>query len=432
LGESSLVSPNKQGVFVTSSLYRRIYSGDSLYSAWRKVKESAFSSSSETIRNEAKDFESQLPKSLSDIQRALSKKTFTFQKQTGVAKTKANGNSRPIVLSPIPNRIVQRALLDALSRIKFVKEALDTPTSYGGIKNKRVSMAVADAKEAISKGAAFHIRSDIAEFFTRIDKARVVELVAPHIKCPDTLALFRAAITTDLANIDVLRRQGLDEIFPLGVEGVAQGSPISPLMANLYLHDFDKTMNDGDVICLRYIDDFLILGKDMGRVDRAFNKAQSELKKLSLHAYQPSATSNKASRGLTASGFDFLGCFVSAGLIQPSKATRERFKNRIKSDLDASIRVMKFSVEAGMISPKGTYSGALQNLDRVILGWGKAFSFCSNGQWIKSLDDYITSALAQYEMEKTNLFKKTNGTAQRTMLGVRLLAAVHSERTEME
>lgn len=416
---------------MASPLYRRIYSMESLHSAWRKVKSSALSSSSESIRNEAKDFESRLPKSLSDIQRALSKKTFTFQQQTGVAKTKANGNSRPIVLSPIPNRIVQRALLDVLqSRIKFVKEALATPTSYGGIQNKRVAMAVTDAKEAISKGAAFHIRSDIAEFFTRIDKTRVMELVAPHIKCPDTVALFQAAITTDLANIDVLRRQGLDEIFPLGVEGVAQGSPLSPLIANLYLHDFDKTMNDGEVICLRYIDDFLILGKDMGCVDRAFNKAQRELKKLSLHAYQPSATSDKASRGLTANGFDFLGCFVSAGLLQPSKATRERFKKRIKSDLDASIRVMKYSVEAGNISPKGSYSGALQNLDRVILGWGKAFSFCSNGQWIKGLDDYITGALAQYEVEKRSLFQKSSGTDQRRMLGVRLLAAAHSERSE--
>ncbi|MCR8934921.1 MULTISPECIES: hypothetical protein [unclassified Pseudomonas] len=210
---------------MTSSLYRRIYSGDSLYAAWRKVKESAFSSSSETIRNEAKDFESQLPRSLSDIQRALSKKTFAFQKQTGVAKLKANGNSRPIVLSPIPNRIVQRALLEALSRIKFVKEALATPTSYGGIKNKRVSMAIADTKAVIAKGATFHIRSDIAEFFTKIDKARVMALVAPHITCPDTIALFRAAITTDLANIDLLRRRRLDEIFPIGVEGIAQGSP---------------------------------------------------------------------------------------------------------------------------------------------------------------------------------------------------------------
>lgn len=417
---------------MASSLYRRIYSGDSLYSAWRKVKESAFSSLSEAIRNEAKDFESQLPRSLSDIQRTLSKKTFTFQKQTGVAITKANGNSRPIVLSPIPNRIVQRALLDALSRIKFVKEALATPTSYGGIKNKRVSMAIADAKVAIAKGAAFHIRSDIAEFFTRIDKARVMRLVTPHIKCPDTIALFQAAITTELANIDVLRRQGLDEIFPIGVEGVAQGSPLSPLIANLYLHDFDKTINDGEVTCLWYIDDFLILGKDMGCVDRAFSKAQTELKKLSLEAYRPFATSDKASRGLTAKGFDFLGCFVSAGLVQPSTATRERFRKRIKSDLDASIRMMKFSVEAGDISQKGSYSGALQNLDRVILGWGKAFSFCSNGQWIKSLDDYITNTLAQYEIEKANLFQKTNGTTQRRMLGVRLLAAVHSERKETE
>lgn len=415
---------------MASSLYRRIYSGDSLYSAWRRVKESAFSSSSETIRNEAKDFESQLPKSLSDIQRALSKKTFTFQKQTGVAKTKANGNSRPIVLSPIPNRIVQRALLDALSRIKFVKEALATPTSYGGIKNKRVSMAIADAKVTIAKGAAFHIRSDIAEFFTKIDKARVMRLVTPHIKCSDTVALFQAAITTELANIDVLLRQGLDEIFPIGVEGVAQGSPLSPLIANLYLYDFDKAMNDGEVTCLRYIDDFLILGKDIGSVDRAFSKAQTELKKLSLEAYRPSATSDKASRGLTAKGFDFLGCFVSAGLVQPSIATRERFKKRIKFDLDASIRMMKFSVEAGEISQRGSYSGALQNLDRVILGWGKAFSFCSNGQWIKSLDDYITSALAQYEIEKAKLFQKTNGTAQRGMLGVRLLAAAHSERSD--
>ena len=415
---------------MASAFYRRIYSGDSLYSAWRKVKESAFSSSSETIRNEAKDFESRLPKSLSEIQRTLSKKTFTFQKQTGVAKTKANGNSRPIVLSPIPNRIVQRALLDALSRIKFVKETLATPTSYGGIKNKRVSMAIADAKAAIAKGATFHIRSDIAEFFTRIDKAHVMRLLAPHIKCPDTVALFQAAITTELANIDVLRRQGLDEIFPIGVEGVAQGSPLSPLIANLYLHDFDKTINDGEVTCLRYIDDFLILGKDMGCVDRAFSKAQTELKKLSLEAYRPSAASDKASRGTTAKGFDFLGCFVSAGLVQPSAGTRERFKKRIKSDLDASIRMMKFSGDAGDIFPKGTYSGALQNLDRVILGWGKAFSFCSNGHWIKSLDDYITGTLAQYEIEKASLFQKTNGTAQRRMLGVRLLAAVHSERPE--
>lgn len=416
---------------MATPLYRRIYSMESLHSAWRKVKSSALSSTSETIRNEAKDFESRLPKSLSEIQRALSKKTFTFKQQTGVAKIKANGSSRPIVLSPIPNRIVQRALLEALqTRIKFVKDALATPTSYGGIPTKRVAMAIHDAKLAISGGAAFHIRSDIAEFFTKIDKARVMGLVAPHIKCPDTVALLQAAITTDLANIDVLRRQGLDEIFPLGVEGVAQGSPLSPLIANLYLHDFDKTMNTGDVICLRYIDDFLILGKDRSCVTRAFNKALKELAKLSLKAYSPSATSGKASSGSTSDGFDFLGCYVSPGLVQPSKGTRDKFKKRIASEMEASLRVMKASIEVGVISPKATYSGALQNLDRVILGWGKAFSFCSNGHWIKGLDDYISNQLALYEAEKAKLFARANGTARRRMLGVRLLSELHSEGRE--
>ena len=416
---------------MTTPLYRKIYSMESLHSAWRKVRSSALSSTSELIRNEAKDFEGRLPKSLSDIQRELSKKTFTFKQQTGVAKTKTNGKSRPIVLSPIPNRIVQRALLDALqTRIKFVKNALATPTSYGGIPSKKVAMALMDARDAISEGAAFHIRSDIAEFFTRVDKVRVMELLAPHIKCPDTINLLRAAITTDLANIDALRRQGLDELFPLGVEGVAQGSPLSPLIANLYLHNFDKTMNTGGIICLRYIDDFLILGKDMGSVDRAFNKAQVELEKLSLNAYSPSTTSDKASRGWTSDGFDFLGCYVSPALMQPSKATREKFKKRIRSELEASLRVMKFSVEAGKISPKATYSGALQNLDRVILGWGKAFSFCNHGHWLKALDDYISNELATYEVEKGKLFAKANSISRRRMLGVRLLSELHSDGRE--
>lgn len=425
------MSPNKQGVFLATSLYRRIYSMESLHSAWRKVKTSALSSTSESIRNEAKDFESRLPKSLFDIQRALSKKTFAFGQQTGVAKTKANGKSRPIVLSPIPNRIVQRALLDVLqAHVKFVKEALSTPTSYGGIPSKRVAMAINDARASISRGAAFHIRSDIAEFFTKIDKGRVVDLVAPHIKCPDTIALFKSAITTDLANIDVLRRQGLDSIFPVGVEGVAQGSPLSPLIANLYLHDFDNAMNTGEIVCLRYIDDFLILGDDSSSVDQAFTKALRELKKLSLTAYRPSAGSDKASRGATSKGFDFLGCYVSPGLVQPSKATRDRFKKRIKSDLDASIRTMRASIKAGVISPKATYSGALQNLDRVILGWGKAFSFCSTGHWVASLDDYISSELRLFEADKAKLFSAADSTAQRRMLGVRLLAEVNSDNLD--
>lgn len=410
---------------MASALYRLIYSGDSLHSAWRKVRSSALSSTSKAIQDEAKEFESRIPKALNDIQRALSKKTFVFQPQMGIAKTKTNGKSRPVVLSPIPNRIVQRALLDALQTRKFVREVLATPTSYGGIPNKRVAMAISDAKEALLKGAAFHIRSDVAEFFTKINKDRVIELLEPHIKCSDTMALFQAAINTDLINIDTLRKRELDNIFPLGVEGVAQGSPLSPLVANLYLSDFDKIMNSGEVVCLRYIDDFLILGRNMSSVDQAFNRALKELEKLSLSAYLPSENSDKASRGWTDRGFDFLGCHVLPSFIQPSRATRDKFKKRIKEELEASVTVMRASLEAETISPKATYSGVLQNLDRIILGWGMAFSFCDDGHWMKSLDEYISNQLSEYEEAKSKLFMKANAIARRRMLGVRLVSEAY-------
>ena len=98
--------------------------------------------------------------------------------------------------------------------------------------------------------------------------------------------------------------------------------------------------------------------------------------------------------------------------------------------MEASLRVMKASIETGVISPKATYSGALQNLDRVILGWGKAFSFCSTGHWIKGLDDHISNQLALYEAEKGKLFARANGTTRRRMLGVRLLSELHSDGSE--
>lgn len=133
-----------------SRLYKDICSQRTLYGAWRKVRSSAFFSSSDEIRREAEEFESRLPDSLIEIQRALSKRVFIFLQQTGVAQKKPGGKSRPLVLAPIPNRVVQRALLDVLQRrVRFVKRVLGTPTSYGGIPEKRVAMAIADAREGL-------------------------------------------------------------------------------------------------------------------------------------------------------------------------------------------------------------------------------------------------------------------------------------------
>ncbi|ATV21073.1 hypothetical protein CUB86_31455 [Pseudomonas syringae pv. actinidiae] len=114
-------------------------------------------------------------------------------------------------------------------------------------------------------------------------------------------------------------------------------------------------------------------------------------------------------------------------------APEKNWEHSIKLQLPAGnvgfMRRLQYSVEALDIYPNGTYSGALQNLDRVILGWGEAFSFCTNGQWIKGLDDYITGVLTQYEVDKGKLFQNSKTNAQRRMLGVRLIADTYSKRS---
>lgn len=408
-----------------SRLYKDICSQRTLYGAWRKVRSSAIFSSSDEIKREAEDFESRLPDSLIDIQRALSKQAFIFLQQTGVAQKKPGGKSRPLVLAPIPNRIVQRAILDVLQRrVRFVKRVLGTSTSYGGIPEKRVAMAISDAREAMRAGARFHIRSDIPAFFTKINKDRVLELLRPHLNCEATLKLFEEAIKTDLANIDDLRRKGLAEIFPIGIEGVAQGSPLSPLIANIYLADFDLEMNSDGITCLRYIDDFLLLGATLSDVDKAFNRSLKVLSKIGLEAYDPRTDKAKASRGATQKGFDFLGCNVSPGLVQPSEATRKRFRAKLDAEFVAASHALRYNAQYHDGDGKYAYSSALFRIDKIILGWGKAFTFCNGTHSMSALDDFISKKLAQLEAEKTAVLAKSDSAAQRRILGVRLLTDI--------
>jgi hypothetical protein len=307
--------------------------------------------------------------------------------------------------------------------VPFIRKVLDTATSYGGVPTKHVALAISDARDAMRNGARFHIRSDIPAFFTKINKDRVQNLLRSHIKCDATFKLLNLAITTDLVNIDDLRRQGLDEIFPIGIEGVAQGSPLSPLLANIYLADFDVAMNADGITCLRYIDDFLLLGESLSDVDRAFNRALKELDKIGLSAYDPRLDKVKASRGSTDKGFDFLGCNVSPGLVQPSEAARKRFKVKLRAEFDTAAHALRYNSEYKDGNGKYSYSSALYRIDKIILGWGKAFTFCNGSQSMKALDDFVSERLMSLEATKTTVLARADGEARRRVLGVRLLSS---------
>ena len=234
--------------------------------------------------------------------------------------------------APVANRIVQRSLLDLLQGIPEVDRIVGAPTSFGGVPGRSTAAAIARAREAIRGGSKHFIRSDIDSFFTKIPLKKVQQFVSDVTGDPDVSSLFGDATATNLANLKELG--GVAGLFPLSERGIPQGNPLSPLAGNILLSDFDRELNSDSVVCIRYIDDFLLLAPDAGAVRKAFRKAELLLRELGMSAYSPADRSGKAMAGATGKGFEFLGCFVNPGFVEPSKSSRERLMNRVDDILD--------------------------------------------------------------------------------------------------
>src|SRR5260370_34716264 len=106
---------------------------DVLHSAWRKVRENGLSSLSQDTREQVFAFDADAAKVLRRISDQLRRGRFEFVPQKGVAKKRKGKSPRPLVIGAIENRVVQRAILDVLQEMPFIRSVLDTPTSIGGV-----------------------------------------------------------------------------------------------------------------------------------------------------------------------------------------------------------------------------------------------------------------------------------------------------------
>ena len=398
-------------------LYTQVSRYKALEKAWRHVRSRGLRSTSSEIRAEVQEFDLNLGRNLKSLQQRLAKHTFTFSPQLGVAKKRKGKSARPIVVSPVENRIVQRAILDVLSDVPGVQEVLAIPTSIGGIEG--VDRAIALAVEAIRNGAIWYIRSDIPGFFTKIPKARIMDFIRAIPEADEHFVnLFEAAMTVDLANTDTLGKDAL--LFPTDEEGVAQGSSLSPLIGNILLREFDRVLNDRGITCIRYIDDFLILGTSRKTVVKAFEHAKAMLAEYGMDAYDPDTHPEKAAIGEIRQGFDFLGCHIQPGMVMPSKAARARLLEKVRQICRDGQRAMKSARDEDM--PRGQrYAQTLTLLDRTIKGWGDSFAYCNARQVFKDLDKKVGAEISKLGAYANKLLKGQSQVVRRRILGVHVL-----------
>ena len=171
---------------------------DNLYRAWAAVRSNVNASGHDRFKAEVKKISENPIPHLRRIHASLHSRRFIFAEQHGVLKTKSTGKKRPIVVAPINNRIVQRAILNVLqsedSRIVphlgDIPRALRTSTSVGGIPKRGVAYGMEIINEAIKSGAIYYLRSDIRDFFTKVPKARITGFVREQTKDEEFTILF--------------------------------------------------------------------------------------------------------------------------------------------------------------------------------------------------------------------------------------------------
>ena len=410
------MGPDKEGMDM-AELYGEVRKMRVLEAAWRRVRSRGLLSASKEIRAEVAEFDEHPIGRLRRIQDRLKAKTFRFAPQKGIAKARPGKSSRPIVIAPVENRIVQRAILDTLAaKCGAVRDVLNIPTSVGGIDG--VDVAIAIVTKAIADGAAWCVRSDIPQFFTKIPKTTITAFIEKATEDDDFTALFQNAVEVELANADALGEEF--RLFPTADIGVAQGSALSPLIGNILLRDFDRQLNGRGVTCIRYIDDFVILAPKRAAALAAFQSAREILSDLGLDAYDPVDRPDKASMGCCADGFDFLGCRIQPGLIQPSDAAKTAILARVRTVLaDGRHAVSLVRTDKGLVGQR--FAQTLTLLDRVVKGWGDAFSFSTGRQMFAALDERIDTEIDAFVRDVRRYLKSAEPTVRRRIIGVHAL-----------
>lgn len=410
-----------------SKLARQVRSQKTLEKAWLAIQRNSRTSKSEDTKNEIATFAGDLQTNLRRISRQLQKQTFVFRPAKGlkIPKDKKDKASfRPLVVAKVESRIVQRAVHDVLVSVPAIEQFIRTPYSFGGIKKSKddemtaVPAAVQAVLGAISGGARYLIKSDISAFFTKIPKSAVTSIVSGAVGDDEFVELFSNAIKVELENMAQLR--SFAKAFPIEDIGVAQGNSLSPLLGNIILRDFDLELNkDSDVRCIRYIDDFIILGSSKSVVENKYAKALHLLKKLDM---QTSLTKTKRAR--TDAMFNFLGIEFANGLLRPSIASRTRMIESIKGTLSESTKAFRESRPSNSLTRSMSLLQTLNKVSGIMQGWAKHYLFCNDGDCLRHLDKQISDLIRNYLSTYREEREKADDLRRWSLLGIEALSQI--------
>jgi CRISPR-associated protein Cas1 len=211
---------------------------------------------------------------------------------------KNDGGGRLVEQFDFRDLIVQQYLLKT---IKDNFELMFEESSIGFRKGMSREEAIHIVYEAISEGYKYVIESDIEDFFPSVDLNLMERLLDFYIPNKDNS--IKEILKKFLRNGYILNGQ-----THLREKGLAQGSPLSPILANLFMDSFDEEVRNWNAKMIRYSDDFIILTRTREEAEQILARTEMFLSGIGLTLKKEKTDVKKISEG-----FQFLGIRFECG-----------------------------------------------------------------------------------------------------------------------
>lgn len=295
-----------------STLFERVAAYNNLFDAWQKVKTKGSAGGIDNVSITL--FDGDASAHIEHLKEQLLCDKYVPEPYKYFKIPKDENEFRELGLPCVKDKIVQSAARQIIEPF-FEKQFLNF--SYGYRPGKGPVKAIRRVQDRIlSEHYEWITIADIDNFFDTVQPEILFGLIEETIKCPKLMKLFRLWVQIGSVNFRFK--------YQAYREGIPQGSVISPLFSNIYLHPFDQFLLQKGYGPVRYADDFVIFSKTEQQAQQAYRDSRtflSDVLKLKLN--------NDWKIKKTAKEFEYMHILFTGGKIGLTPERLQHLCNRI-------------------------------------------------------------------------------------------------------